>query len=92
MRAMYSICFPVTGWTTALEKCFWDQWFFPRETDMCAVSMFQKSSCDTFLGERFCESVGTLGGAARSVIGVITLGSSGVLVAPSVLIVVCDIF
>jgi hypothetical protein len=54
---------------------------------MFAVSVFQKSSCDKFLGERFCESVGTLRGAARPVIGVITLGSNGVLVFPLVLIV-----
>jgi hypothetical protein len=59
---------------------------------MFSVSMFQKSSCDKFLGERCCESVGTLGGAARPVIGVITIGSNGVVVAPFVLIVVCDIF
>jgi hypothetical protein len=59
---------------------------------MFDVSMFQKSSCDKFLGERFCESVGTLGGAARPVIGVITLGSNGVLVSPAMLIFVCDLF
>jgi hypothetical protein len=53
--------------------------------------MFQKSFCDKFLGERFCESVNTLGGTARPVIGVITLGSNGVLVAHFVLIVVCDL-
>jgi hypothetical protein len=88
---MYSICLPVTGWTTALAKCCLDQWFVPRATDMFAVSMFQKSSCDKFLGERFCESVGTLRGAAQPVIGMITLGSNGVSVAPFVLIFVCDL-
>jgi hypothetical protein len=62
-----------------------------RETAMFAVYMFQKSSCDKFLGERFCESVDILGGSARPVIGVITLGSNGVLVVTSVLIVVCDL-
>jgi hypothetical protein len=91
MRAMYSICLPVTGCTTPFAKCCWDQWFVPKATAMFAVSMFQKSFCDKFLGERFCESVGTLGGAARPGIGVITLGSNGVLVAHSVLIVVCDL-
>jgi hypothetical protein len=88
---MYSICLPVTGWTTALAKFCWDQWFVPRETAMFAVSMFQKSYCDKFLGERFCESAGTLGGASRPVIGVITLGRNGVLVAPAELIFVCDL-
>jgi hypothetical protein len=58
---------------------------------MFAVSMFQNSSCDKSLGERLCESVGTLGGAARRIIGVITLVSNGVLVAHSVLTVVCDL-
>jgi hypothetical protein len=58
---------------------------------MFAVSMLQKPSCDKFLGEISCESVGTLGGASRPVIGVITLGSNGVLVAHFVLIVVCDL-
>jgi hypothetical protein len=91
MRAMYSIFLLVTGWTTALANFCWDQWFVPKATAMFADSMFPKSFCDKFLGERFCESVFTLGGAARPVIGVIILGSNGVLVAPSVLIVVCDL-
>jgi hypothetical protein len=47
---------------------------------MLAVSMSQMSSWDTFLGERFCERIGTLGGAGRLVIGVTTLGSNGALV------------
>jgi hypothetical protein len=88
---MYYILLPVTGWTTALAKCCWDQLFVPRATDMLVFFMFQKSSCDKFLGERFCESVGTLGGAAQPVIGVITLGSNRVLVSPFVYIVVCDL-
>jgi hypothetical protein len=58
---------------------------------MLAVSMYQKSSCDKFLGERFCERVGTLGGACQLVIGVTTLGSNGALVVSLVLIIVCDI-
>jgi hypothetical protein len=58
---------------------------------MLADSMSQKSSCDKFLGERFCERVGTLGGAARPVIGVTTLRSNGALVVSSVLIIVCDL-
>jgi hypothetical protein len=65
--------------------------FVPRATAMLAVSIFQKSSCDKFLGERFCVSVGTIGGAAQPVIGVITFRSNGVLVAHFVLIVVCDL-
>jgi hypothetical protein len=59
---------------------------------MFAVAMFQKSFCDKFLGEIFCERVGTLGDAAWLVIGVTTLGSNGVLVAATVLIVDCYIF
>jgi hypothetical protein len=51
--------------------------------------MFQKSFCDKFLGERFCGRVGTLGDAARPVIGVTTLGSNGVLVAAPVLVFDC---
>jgi hypothetical protein len=53
--------------------------------------MSQKSFCDKFRGERFCGRVGTLGGAARLVIGVTTLGSNGVVVVSLVLIIVCDI-
>jgi hypothetical protein len=37
---------------------------------MLAVSMSQKSSWDKFRGERFCERIGTLGGAGQLVIGV----------------------
>jgi hypothetical protein len=47
---------------------------------MLAVSMSQKSYWDKFRGERFCERLGTLGGAGRLVIGVTTLGSNGALV------------
>jgi hypothetical protein len=57
---------------------------------MLADSMFQKSYCDKFLGEIFCERVGTLGGAAQPVSGVNTLGSNGVVILSPVLIVVCD--
>jgi hypothetical protein len=53
--------------------------------------MSQKSSCDKFLGERFCERIGTLGGASRSVIGVTTLGSNGAFVVYLALIIVCDL-
>jgi hypothetical protein len=53
--------------------------------------MPQKLSCDKFLGERFCERFGTLGGATRPVIGVTTLGSYGVVVVSPVLSIVCDI-
>jgi hypothetical protein len=48
---------------------------------MLAVSMFQKLSCDRFLGEIFCVRAGTLGDAAWPVIGVTTLGSNGVLLS-----------
>jgi hypothetical protein len=58
---------------------------------MLADSMYQKSSCDKFLGERFCERVGTLVDAARPVIGATTLGSNGALVVSPVLIIVCDL-
>jgi hypothetical protein len=58
---------------------------------MLADSMPQKSSCDKFLGERFCERIGTLRGAAQPVIGVTTLGSSGAFVVSPVLIIVCDL-
>jgi hypothetical protein len=43
------------------------------------------------MGERFCERIGTLGGAGRLVIGVTTLGSNGALVVSLVLIIVCDL-
>jgi hypothetical protein len=92
MRAVYYISLPVTGWTTAFAKCYWDQWYVPKAISMLADSMSQKSSCDKFLEERFCERVGTLGGAARPVIGVTTLGSNGVVVDSPVLIIVCDLF
>jgi hypothetical protein len=39
---------------------------------MLAVSMSQKLFSDKFLGERFCECIGTLGGACRLIIGVTT--------------------
>jgi hypothetical protein len=58
---------------------------------MLAVSMSQKSSCNKFLGERFCERVGTLGGAGRVVIGVTTLGSNGAFIVYLVLIIVFDL-
>jgi hypothetical protein len=50
---------------------------------MLAFSMTQKSSCDKFLGERFCERIGTLGGAGRLVIGVTIVFLA--------LIIVCDL-
>jgi hypothetical protein len=58
---------------------------------MLEVYMSQKSSCDKFLGDRFCERIGTLGGAGRLVIGVTTLGSNGAVVY-LVFIIVCDLF
>jgi hypothetical protein len=58
---------------------------------MLADYMTHKSYCDKSLGERFCERVATLGGEARPVIGVTTLGSNGALVVSSVLIIVCDL-
>jgi hypothetical protein len=58
---------------------------------MLADFMSQKSSCDKFLGESFCERVSTLGGAARLIIGVTILRSNGVVVLSPVLIVVCDL-
>jgi hypothetical protein len=91
MRAVYSICLPMTGWTTAFARCCWDQWYAPKAISMLADSMFQKSSCDKFLGEIFCERVGTLRGAARPVSGVTTLGINGVEVVSPVLIVGCDL-
>jgi hypothetical protein len=54
-------------------------------------SMFQKSSCDKFMGERFCVRAGTLGDAAWPVIGVTTLGSNGVFRAVFTLIGLCDL-
>jgi hypothetical protein len=59
---------------------------------MLADSMSQKLSCDTFLGERFFERVGILGGAARPIIGVTTLGSNGVVVVSPVLSIVCNLY
>jgi hypothetical protein len=58
---------------------------------MLADSMPQKSSCDKFMGERFCERIGTLGGASQPVIGVTTLRSNGALVVSSASIIVCDL-
>jgi hypothetical protein len=43
------------------------------------------------MGERFCVRVGYLGDAARSVIGVTTLGSNGVLLAVFSVIGLCDL-
>jgi hypothetical protein len=47
---------------------------------MLEVSMSKKPYWDKFLEERFCERIGTLGGAGRLGIGVTTLGSNGALV------------
>jgi hypothetical protein len=58
---------------------------------MVAVSMLQTSFCHKFLGQKSCERAGTLGDAVSPVIGVITLGSNGVLFASPVLIVVFDL-
>jgi uncharacterized protein YqgC (DUF456 family) len=58
---------------------------------MLADYISQKLSCDKFLGEIFCDRIGTLRGATRPVIGVTTLGSNGALVVSSVLIIVCDL-
>jgi hypothetical protein len=58
---------------------------------MLVVSMCQKSSCDKFLGERFCVRAGTLGDAAWLVVGVTTLGSNGVLLAVFAVIGLCDL-
>jgi hypothetical protein len=58
---------------------------------MLVVSMSQKSSCNKFMGERFCERVGTLGGAGRVVIGVTTLGSNSVVIMYLVFIIACDL-
>jgi hypothetical protein len=58
---------------------------------MVEVSMFHKSSCDKFLGERFCVRAGTLGDASWPVIGVTTLGSNGMLLAVFAVIGICDL-
>jgi hypothetical protein len=58
---------------------------------MLYVSMLQKSYCDKFLGERFCVRAGTLGGAARPVIGVTTLGVNCVLLVVVVIIGLCEL-
>jgi hypothetical protein len=58
---------------------------------MLAGSVSQKSSCDKFLGEKFCERIGTLGGVSRPVIGVTALGSNGVLIVSSAPLIVCDL-
>jgi hypothetical protein len=55
------------------------------------VSMFQKSSCDKFLGGIFGVRAGTLGDAAWPIIGVTTLGSNGVLLAVFAVIGLCDL-
>jgi hypothetical protein len=59
---------------------------------MLADFMSRKLSCDKFLGEILCDHVGSLGGAARPVIGVTTLGSNGMVVVSPVLIIVCHLF
>jgi hypothetical protein len=61
-------------------KLIRDQWSFPRAMAMWAVYMLQKSSWDKLQGERFCDSMGILGGDGLRVIGVTTLGSNGELV------------
>jgi hypothetical protein len=53
--------------------------------------MFHKSSCDKFMGERFCFRAGTLGHVAWPVIGVTTLGSNGALCAVFTLVDICDL-
>jgi hypothetical protein len=53
--------------------------------------MFQKLSCDQFLGERLCVRAGTIGEAAWPVIGVTTLVSYGVLLAMFTVIGLCDL-
>jgi hypothetical protein len=53
--------------------------------------MSQKTSCDKFLGEIFCERIGTLRGASRPVIGVTTIRSNGALVVSSALIIVFNL-
>jgi hypothetical protein len=58
---------------------------------MLAVSMFHKLSCDKFMGERFCVRAGTLSDAAWPIIGVIALGSNGVLFAVIAVIGLCDL-
>jgi hypothetical protein len=58
---------------------------------MLAISMSQQSCWDKLRGERFCERIGTLGGAGRVAIGVTTLGSNGAWVVSLVLIIVCDL-
>jgi hypothetical protein len=51
----------------------------PNEIAWLAVSMFQKSSCDKFLGEILSVRARTLGDAACLATGVTTLGSNGEL-------------
>jgi hypothetical protein len=58
---------------------------------MLEVSMYQESSCDKFLGERFCERIRTLRGASRPIIGVTTLGSNGAMVVSPLLIIIFDL-
>jgi hypothetical protein len=89
--AMYSNCLRVTGCTTALEKCCWDQLLVPKAMAMLDVSMLHKKSCDKFMGEIFCVHAGILGDAAQPVIGVTTLGSSGVLLVVVVKTFLCEL-
>jgi hypothetical protein len=63
----------------------------PNAIACLALSMFQKSSCDKFMGQIFCVRAGTLGDAAWPVIGVTTLGSNGVLRAVLTQIGICDL-
>jgi hypothetical protein len=51
----------------------------PKAMAMLDVSMLRKSSCDKFMGDKFCVRASTLGDAARPIIGVTTLGSNDVL-------------
>jgi hypothetical protein len=58
---------------------------------MLADSMSQKLSCDKFLGERFCERIGTLRGASLPIIGVTTLRSNDALIVSLASIIACDL-
>jgi hypothetical protein len=60
ISAMYSIILPVAGYTNALAKWISFQWLVPNAIAWLAVSMFDKSSCTKFLGERFCVLADTL--------------------------------
>jgi hypothetical protein len=85
-----SIYFPVTGCTTAWAKYFFFQSLVRNAITLLAVSMFQKSSSDKFLGERFFIRAGNLGDAGWPSIGVTTLGNNGVLSAVFALLDLCD--